>query len=175
MVILIMGTTGAGKTTVGKLLAATLGWTFLDADDFHPAANIEKMKHGIALTDADREPWLTSMHAELLRLSAAGKDAVLACSALKQSYRDTLSAGLPLRVVYLRGTYEQMRQHILARHGHFAGESILAGQFADLQEPQDALTLDVSHPPGQLVAEVLGGLDLPRFSTSETNTRGEPA
>jgi gluconokinase len=160
MVILVMGTTGAGKTTVGKLLACRLGWTFLDADDFHPAANIEKMKHGISLTDADREPWLKNMHAELLRLNAAGTDAVLACSALKQSYRDTLSGGLDFRIVYLRGTYEQMRQHILARHGHFAGEAILTGQFADLEEPQDALTLEVSHTPEDLVREVLGGLGL---------------
>ena len=158
MVILVMGTTGAGKTTVGKLLASRLYWAFLDADDFHPAANIEKMKHGISLTDADREPWLKNMHEELLRLNAREKNAVLACSALKQSYRDTLSAGLDFRIVYLRGTYEQMHQHILTRHGHFAGESILAGQFADLEEPNDALTLEVSHAPEELVAEVLSGL-----------------
>jgi gluconokinase len=160
MVILVMGTTGAGKTTVGKLLASKLHWTFLDADDFHPAANIEKMKHGIPLTDGDRAPWLKNMHEELLRLNAAGKNAVLACSALKQSYRDTLSAGLDFRMVYLRGTYEQMRQHILARHGHFAGESILAGQFADLEEPHDALTLEVSHTPEDLVAQVVSELGL---------------
>lgn len=160
MVILVMGTTGAGKTTVGNLLASRLGWIFLDADDFHPAANIEKMKHGIPLTDADRKPWLENMHTELLRLNSAGQNAVLACSALKQGYRDTLSAGLDVRVVYLRGTYEQMRKHILARHGHFAGESILAGQFADLEEPKDALTLDVSHPPESQVAEVVSGLGL---------------
>lgn len=158
MVILVMGTTGAGKTTVGKLLASRLGWTFLDADDFHPAANIEKMKHGIPLTDPDREPWLNNIHSELLHLNSAGKNAVLACSALKQSYRDTLSAGLDFRVVYLRGTYEQMRQHILARHGHFAGESILAGQFADLEEPTDALTLDVSQTPEALAAQAEVGL-----------------
>ena len=173
MVILIMGTTGAGKTTVGELLAAKLGWTFLDADNFHPAANIEKMKHGIPLTDADRAPWLENIHDELLRLTSAGNNAVLACSALKQSYRDTLSASLPLRVVYLRGTYEQMRQHILARHGHFAGESILAGQFADLQEPKDALTLDVSRAPQDLVAEVVKGLGLSKFSVRETEARGD--
>jgi gluconokinase len=162
MIILVMGTTGAGKTTVGKLLADRVGWTFLDADDFHPPANIEKMKHGIPLTDADRVPWLANIQAELVRLSHLNQDAVLACSALKQSYRDQLSAGLDLRIVYLRGTYDQMKHHIEARHGHFAGEAILAAQFGDLEEPKDALVLDVSHPPKDLVAEVISGLRLER-------------
>lgn len=160
MVILVMGTTGAGKSTVGKLLAARLDWAFLDADDFHPPANIEKMKHGIPLNDADRLPWLANIHAELIRLRQAKQDVVLACSALKQSYRDQLSAGLDFRVVYLRGTYEQMRRHIEARHGHFAGEAILAGQFADLEEPRDALVLEVSQSPEQLVAEAIRLLHL---------------
>ncbi len=160
MVILVMGTTGAGKTTVGKLLAARLHWAFLDADDFHPPANIEKMKKGIPLTDADRFPWLKNIHTELQRLAQSGKNVVLACSALKQSYRNMLSAELDMRIVYLRGTYEVMRHHIEARHGHFAGESILAGQFADLEEPRDALALDVSHSPEQLAGEVIANLHL---------------
>jgi len=160
MVILLMGTTGAGKTTVGRLLAAQLDWTFLDADDFHPQANIEKMKHGIPLTDAERFPWLEKIHTELVRLSAAGRNVVLACSALKQSYRDQLSAGVGMQIVYLRGSYEEMRRHIDRRHGHFAGESILAGQFADLQEPQDALVLDVSLTPDELAADVIARLHL---------------
>ena len=160
MVLLVMGTTGSGKSTVGQLLAARLGWIFLDADDFHPAANVEKMKHGIPLRDADRFPWLEKIHAELVRLAAEEKSVVLACSALKQIYRDQLSAGLDFRTVYLRGSYDQMRRHIEARHGHFAGESILAGQFADLEEPRDAVVLDVAHTPGQLVAEAIAGLGL---------------
>jgi gluconokinase len=155
-----MGTTGAGKTTVGKILAARLHWTFLDADDFHPPANIEKMHHGIPLTDADRLPWLEKIHTELLRLNESGKNIVLACSALKQSYRDKLSPALDMRVVYLRGTYEVMRHHIETRHGHFAGESILAGQFADLEEPQNALVLDVSRSPQQLAEEIITSLRL---------------
>ena len=160
MVVLVMGTTGAGKTTVGKLLAARLRWTFLDADDFHPPANIEKMKHGIPLTDADRFPWLEEIHTELVRLSLNGTNIALACSALKQSYRDQLSAELDMRIVYLRGTYDTMRRHIEARHGHFAGEAILAGQFADLEEPKNALALDVSHSPEQLVTEMIANLHL---------------
>ena len=150
---------------MGKLLSAQLGWIFLDADDFHPPANIEKMKHGIPLTDADRVPWLENIHTELVRLTGEGKNAVLACSALKQSYRDTLSAGVDLKIAYLRGTYEQMRRHIEARHGHFAGESILAGQFADLEEPHDALVLDVSREPEQLSAEIVAQLRLAPSST----------
>jgi gluconokinase len=160
MVVLVMGTTGAGKTTVGKLVAERLNWTFLDADDFHPPANIEKMKHGVPLTDADREPWLASIHSRLQQLSAEEHNAVLACSALKQSYRDALSAGLDFRIVYLRGTYEQMRKHILARLGHFAGESILAGQFADLEEPTDALALEVAGTPGDIASQAIAGLGL---------------
>jgi gluconokinase len=160
MVILVMGTTGAGKTTVGKLIAHRLRWAFLDADDFHPPANIEKMKHGIPLTDADRAPWLANINSRLLQLSEEGRNAVLACSALKQTYRDTLSAGLDFRTVYLRGTYEEMRKHILARRGHFAGESILAGQFADLEEPTDALTLDVAGTPDEIAMQAIEKLHL---------------
>jgi gluconokinase len=160
LVILVMGTTGAGKTTVGKLLAQSLGWTFLDADDFHPSANIEKMKKGVPLTDTDRVPWLTAIHAELARLSAVGKDCVLACSALKKSYRETLRAGLEMKVVYLKGSYEEMKAHILARHGHFAGEGILRGQFADLEEPQDGVVVSVGHTPEEIVVEVRRELKL---------------
>jgi gluconokinase len=160
MVILLMGTTGAGKTTVGKILATRLHWTFLDADDFHPPANIEKMHHGIPLTDADRLPWLGKIHAELLRQTQSGKNVVLACSALKQSYRDLLSSEVDVGIVYLRGTYDVMRQRIESRHGHFAGEGILAGQFADLEEPRNAAVLDVSRSPQQLAAEVIASLHL---------------
>jgi len=160
MIVLVMGTTGAGKTTVGKLLAQELSWTFLDADDFHPAANIAKMKEGIPLTDADRVPWLAAIHAELVRQGAASKDCVLACSALKNSYRETIGAGLPMKIVYLKGSYEEMRAHILARHDHFAGEGILAGQFRDLQEPSDAIVVSVRYTPGEIVEEVLKELKL---------------
>jgi gluconokinase len=160
MVILLVGTTGAGKTTVGKLLAARVRWTFLDADDFHPPANIEKMKHGIPLSDVDRFPWLEKIHTELVRLSRNGTNIVLACSALKQSYRDQLSAELDVRIAYLRGTYEVMRRHIESRHGHFAGEAILAGQFADLEEPKNALVLDVLHSSEELVTEIIANLHL---------------
>lgn len=154
MIVLLMGTTGAGKTKVGETLARQLGWTFLDADDFHPQANIEKMKQGIPLTDTDRAPWLAAIHQELVRRNAEGGNLVLACSALKQKYRDQLGAGLEMKVVYLKGSYEEMRRHIEERQGHFAGEAILAGQFADLEEPKDALVVQVSKTPGEIVAEI---------------------
>jgi gluconokinase len=160
MVILLMGTTGAGKTTLGQLLFQQLGWSFVDADDLHPPANIEKMKQGIALTDADRLPWLGKIHEVLVELNDAGENVILACSALKQSYREQLSCGLAMQVVYLRGSYEQMRRHIIGRHGHFAGEAILAGQFADLEEPHDALVLEVSGTPQAIAGEAMRRLNL---------------
>jgi len=160
MIVLVMGTTGSGKTTIGTMLAKKLAWTFLDADDFHPAANIAKMKQGTPLDDADRVPWLAAIHAKLSELSKEGKNCVLGCSALKQSYRDTLSAGLDVRIVYLKGTYEEMRAHILARHGHFAGEGILAGQFRDLEEPQNAIVVSVALAPDQIVQTILRELRL---------------
>ena len=149
-----MGTTGAGKTTVGKLLAGQLKWEFADADNFHPPANIEKMSHGIPLTDADRAPWLAAMRKAILEWIAAGKNVVLACSALKRAYRDELLAGPEVRIIYLKGTYALFAERIRHRHGHFAGEGILAGQFADLEEPTDAITIDAAQSSEQIVAEI---------------------
>ena len=160
MILLVMGVTGSGKTTVGKLFAQRLGWLFLDADAFHPAENIEKMKHGVPLTDQDREPWLVAIHAQLLKCAAKNQDAVLACSALKQSYRETLAAGVELRICYLKGAYREMAARLQSRTGHFAGEGILAGQFADLEEPRDALVLRVSETSEEIVGDVLRKLKL---------------
>ena len=160
MILLLMGVTGSGKTTVGKLLAQRLGWPFLDADDFHPPQNIEKMQHGVPLTDEDREPWLAAIHAELLRCAAKNQDAVLACSALKRSYRETLASGVDLRICYLQGTYSEIAARLQSRTGHFAGKAILAGQFADLQEPADALVLPVSNAPEEIVKDLLRELRL---------------
>jgi gluconokinase len=158
MIALVMGTTGSGKTTVGEMVAAQLHWTFLDADNFHSAANVEKMRQGIPLTDEDRAGWLVAMHAELVKRNAAGENIVLACSALKQKYRDEIGAGLDMKVVYLKGDYATMAKHIAARHGHFAGEGILAGQFRDLEEPKDAIVMDVTKPLKVIVAEIVKNL-----------------
>ena len=160
MIILVMGTTGSGKSTVGEMLAQRLGWLFLDADDFHSAANKEKMHHGIPLTDADRAPWLAAIHDELVRQDQLGCSVALACSALKQEYRDELKGNLNMRVVYLKGSEAVLRSHIEGRHGHFAGESLLASQLATLEEPVDALVEDVSRTPEEIVAEVRARLNL---------------
>jgi gluconokinase len=168
MVILVMGIEGTGKTTVGKLLAGRLHWEFADADDFHSAANKQKMKQGIALTDADRGPWLAAIRAQIWRWIADKKNGVITCSALKQSYRDGLlspAVGVngnadQIKTVYLHGTYALIAQRLHQRQGHFAGEALLASQFATLEEPSDAISIDVSQTPEQIVDEVLRRLNL---------------
>jgi gluconokinase len=154
MIIVVMGVTGSGKTTVGQLLAARLAYLFADADDFHSAANKDKMHRGIPLTDADRLPWLAAMHEQIAKWVAAKQNAVLACSALKQSYRQQLWSGPEAKFVYLKGSYALIAERLRGRKGHFADEHILAGQFADLEEPTDALIVDISETPGEIVAEI---------------------
>jgi gluconokinase len=149
-----MGVTGAGKTTIGKLLASELGWQFADADDFHPAANVEKMRHGIPLNDDDRKPWLERLRAEITRWIASKSDVVLACSALKSTYRQELNVSPQVRFVYLKGSAALIAERLRSRHGHFADEHILAGQFADLEEPDDAVTVEISATPQQIVSEI---------------------
>jgi len=160
MVIVVMGPTGSGKTTIGSLLAQQLGWDFVDADQFHSAANKEQMHQGIPLTDADRAPWLAAIHQQIEQWIAEKRNVVLACSALKQSYRDLLWRGGDVKLVYLKGSYELIAQRLLTRHGHFADEHILAGQFADLEEPADAITVDISAPPEKIVEEICRRLGL---------------
>jgi gluconokinase len=160
MIVIVMGVVGAGKTTVGNLLAGQLGWTFADADDFHPPSNIEKIREGIALTDADRQPWLKRLRTEITHWIAAGRNVVLACSALKRDYRLELEAGPQVQFVYLKGSADLIAQRLRARHGHFADEQILASQFADLQEPDTAVTVDITSTPQQIVAEIRQKLGL---------------
>jgi gluconokinase len=155
MILLVMGVAGSGKSTVGRLLAKRLGWVFLEADDFHSAANKEKMHHGVPLTDADRLPWLDAMHEELQSLRAAGKNVVLACSALKDKYRVRLTAGLDVELVYLRGSKDVIAERLRQRSGHFAGEAILDDQFAVLEEPRNALVVEIVESPEKVVEEIL--------------------
>ena len=149
-----MGPAGSGKTTVGKMLAAKLGWGFFDADNFHPAVNIEKMSHGIPLGDEDRAPWLDAIRSAMVEWDSNRRNAVLACSALKRSYRERLLINSNVKLVYLRGSFELLRKRLQTRKGHYAGEQILAGQFADLEEPTDAVTLEASRSPKKIVAEI---------------------
>jgi gluconokinase len=160
MVIVVMGVTGSGKTTIGSLLAARLGWHFADADEFHSAANKEKMHKGIPLSDADRLPWLAAMHDQIAKWVALKQNVVLACSALKQSYRQLLWTGPEVQFVYLKGSYELIAERLRARKGHFADEHILAGQFADLEEPSHALTVDIGASPEEMVDEICRRLGL---------------
>jgi gluconokinase len=154
MIVLVMGVAGSGKTLIGSMLAESLGWKFADADDFHPAANIEKMSRGIPLTDADRSPWLMAMHEAIQRWIAAGANVVLACSALKREYRNQLWKGPELPVVYLKGDIKLIHSRLAARRGHFMKAAMLESQLADLEEPEDAIVVEVSQTPEEIVARI---------------------
>ena len=160
MVVVVMGVTGAGKTTVGSLLAQQMGWEFKDADQFHPPANIEKMSHGIPLDDADRAPWLAAMHDAILRWLANGENVVLACSALKRSYREILCMDPRVKLIYLKGSIELISERVRERQGHYAKADLVSSQFADLEEPEGAITEDVSHTPEEIVTEARKRLGL---------------
>jgi gluconokinase len=149
-----MGPAGSGKTTIGELLAAELGWQFADGDNFHSPANIEKISHGIPLTDSDRLPWLDSIREAISEWLSRHKNVVLACSALKRTYRDRLLISPDVKLVYLKGSYDLLRQRLHARKGHYATEQILTSQFTDLEEPTDALIIDVSPSPQEIAAEI---------------------
>ena len=150
-----MGVAGSGKTTVGEALAAQLGWEFADADDYHPAANVAKMASGIPLTDEDRVSWLDRLRELILSWITANKNGVLACSALKQAYRDRLEMGPEVRVVYLKGARELFRERLLARHGHYMRESMLNSQLATLEEPSDAIVVEADAAVERIVADIL--------------------
>jgi gluconokinase len=166
MVLILMGVVGAGKTTVGSLLAKKLGWRFADADDFHPAANVEKIRNGMPLDDSDRVPWLAALRNAILQWNVEGQDAVLACSALKRKYRDTLRVD-GVHFVYLKGDFELIEQRLRRRTGHFASDSILKSQFEDLEKPADAITVEIAKPPEAIVAEIIDNLKSSRVAYSD--------
>jgi gluconokinase len=166
MVVIVMGVSGSGKTSVGLALAQRLAWAFEDADDWHPAANVEKMRNGFALTDADREPWIQSLANAIAGWVAGGRDVVLACSALRRWHRDALRSGVAnagmVRFVYLKGEYETIDQRLRSRTAHYMPESLLQSQFATLEEPDsgEALAINVRLPISEIVDTVVSELHL---------------
>ena len=157
MVVIIWGVAGVGKTTIGELLAQELGWKFYDADDFHSAANIDKMQHGIPLTDEDRQPWLETLRKVIEQSLAENDNAVLACSALKQKYRDRLRVSEQVKFVFLRGSRDRIAEQLKRRRGHFVNPKLLDSQFADLEEPkpsEHAVTVELGDDPPELVQKI---------------------
>ncbi|HET7617285.1 MAG TPA: gluconokinase [Vicinamibacterales bacterium] len=164
MVIVVMGVAGSGKTTVGEKLADALGAAFLDADALHPAENIDKMARGIPLDDEDRAPWLERVHARVRAAFAEKTTIVVACSALKQRYRDQIAGGIPITWVYLRGSRALVQDRLAHRQGHFMPATLLDSQFRDLEEPHDAIDVDISLSPDAIVQRILA--ELPARSPS---------
>ena len=161
MVVIVMGVSGAGKSTVGSMLAAALGWEFHDGDDLHPAANKSKMRSGVALTDSDRAPWLRAIRELIDSMLSARTHGVIACSALKQSYRDQLAARSgAVKFVYLRASAQLLRARLAGRAGHFMNPSLLQSQLDTLEEPQDALVVDVTSAPEAIVSEIRAKLGI---------------
>ena len=160
MFCIIMGVAGSGKTTIGKLLSDRTGWTFYDADDFHPAENIEKMSRGIPLNDEDRKPWLLKLNNLIHNTISQDKSAILACSALKSSYREILQLDNPeVALIYLQGDYEQIVARITQRKEHFMQAEMLLSQFKILEEPQADLVVSVTLSPNAIVEQIIKYLD----------------
>ena len=157
---IVMGVSGCGKTSVGKAIAANLGWDFHDADDFHPPANVQKMAKGIPLTDSDRASWLASLHDLISSSLKQNQPGVLACSALKERYRQQLMEGNDdIQVIYLKGSYDLIWSRMSTRKNHYMKPEMLRSQFDTLEEPVNALTIDVSTPVDQIVSTVLEKLN----------------
>jgi gluconokinase len=154
MIIVLMGVTGSGKTTVGKLLSAELGWNYYDADDFHSPANVEKMKRGIPLDDADRKPWLETLRDLIRNRLERAENCVLACSALKASYRDYLLINDEVRLIYLKGNHGLIQERLSDRSGHYMNAKLLDTQFEILEEPEGHVAIDASSPPAEIVKNI---------------------
>jgi len=156
MIVILMGVSGVGKTTIGRILSDKLGWPLFDADEFHSPASIEKMRNGIPLEDADRWPWLDRMNAMLAEKEGRGESVLLACSALKQVYRDRLAKDTTdLRWIYLKGNFDLIRERLEARKGHYMKAGLLESQFATLEEPGNALAIDIDDTPDAIADSIL--------------------
>jgi gluconokinase len=161
MIILLMGVSGSGKTTIGKLLAESLDWKFSDADDFHSPENINKMQHGIPLSDADRIPWLQDLQTAIKHWLQENQNVVLACSALKDSYRHFLVLDSDrLKLVYLKGSYELIQKRLQERHNHYMSEKLLESQFNTLEEPLNTTYIDIAETPQTIVQNIRTALGI---------------
>ena len=161
MLIIITGVSGVGKTTIGKLLSENMGWTFYEGDDYHTDVNLAKMRNGTPLTDDDRWPWLNALRTKISEIMLHEKDAVLSCSALKESYRMRLGSGLKdIVFVYLRGDYQLVRNRISARVGHFMSADLLVSQYSDLEEPQNGIIVDAALEPMEIINYLKRALSL---------------
>lgn len=162
MIVVLMGVSGSGKTTVGEALADELDWIFVEADEFHPQANIEKMRAGEPLTDGDRWPWLRALRGRIEEACVRGENAVLACSALRSEYREYLKQGCPERVryVHLQASMDLIRRRLEGRDGHFMNPALLDSQFKTLERPEGKIEVDAAPPPEVIAAEIRSRLGL---------------
>ena len=161
MIVVVMGVSGSGKTTIGTLLADALRCSFLEGDSLHSKENIKKMSHGIPLNDCDRAPWLAATHTRLLEFFKRGENLVVACSALEQQYREVLADGVPITWVYLKGSKKMIRSRMKHRLMHFMKANMLDSQFEALEEPFDAIVVDISLPSSAIVSQILARLRQP--------------
>ncbi|WP_208821689.1 gluconokinase [Tolypothrix sp. PCC 7910] len=161
MIILVMGVSGSGKTTIGKLLADSLHWTFSDADSFHSSENVEKMRSGNPLTEADRTPWLQNLQTAIKNWLQENQNVVLACSALKDSYRQFLLVDSNLiKIVYLKGSYELIQKRLQERQNHYMSATLLDSQFHTLEEPLDTIYMDIAETPQVIVQNIRTALGI---------------
>jgi gluconokinase len=157
MIVIVMGVSGSGKSTIGQMVARKLNWEFFDADDFHPPANIEKMRQGIPLTDGDRMPWLLALQDAIARILQQDRHAVLACSALKSSYREMMLGNCDrsqILLVYLKGSFQLIQARLKQRQNHYMSQNLLQSQFDILEEPEDVISVDISQPMDAIAQQI---------------------
>ncbi len=156
MIVVVMGVSGSGKSTIGQMLAARLGWDFYEGDSFHPQHNIEKMAQGTPLTDEDRAGWLASIAEQISLVEQEKQNGVITCSALKKSYRDKLEAASKnIKFVFLHGQHDLLNERLNSRTGHFMKSKLLHSQLETLEEPKDALKFDISDTPEKIIGDII--------------------